>query len=60
MLAAAGGKYKTPEKPVVYEQSWNQINLWEERDGEEEAISVWGLKEEVFWGEGERDGETDS
>ena len=32
MLATVGGKYKTPEKPVVSEQS---RNLQEERDGGE-------------------------
>ena len=36
MLATVGGKYKTPEKPVVSEQSRNQIKpVGRERDGGE-------------------------
>lgn len=66
MLAAAGRKYKTLEKPVVSEHSRNQINLREERDGGEEIISLLQLKEGTCWRgwgrerERGRDGETDS
>ena len=57
MLATAGGKYKTPEKPVVSEQSRNRIKPMGRERWRRRKELVSGNLRKGFVGEGGREGE---